>query len=451
MPRLRLSRGRLLAALILSLAQPALASLAPSDFEYRAALEPASLEGVVRLWLPRDVLRMAARDHSDIRLLDDQNREVPYVIYAERGATLQRDYFDLKVLSYRELTRGAQLVVERPEKRTALNGLAFATPNRDFQKQVIIETSPDRVHWKEWRRDTLFDFSSRVDLRQTEITVPATPDRYLRITLQDLAEAQTATAGQLHVRYQGLEVALQEKPGTRPFRIDGVRAWLGENITRESMLDRVIELVPSKVTLNEKGNSIFVADLGNVPLTLVEIDVSTPRYFYRRVQVWTVVPEDPKREYCVGEGWLYHLPGMTQAQTKIAITGATTPKLRIEILNGDNLPVLIKRVSWQWPLSNLFFIAEPERRYTLYFGNSTLMRPDYETARLLPESTVNANPGQQLYPPAQLRPVEKNPLQRVASPQWNESTQRAVLVSVVMGLGLCLGYWAYTLLRKTSV
>lgn len=424
----------------------------PGDFEYRAALDGATRPGVIRVWLPRGVVSVAARDYSDIRLFDDLSREVPYVIYEDRGATSLRDYFGLKVLAYRDLPEGGQVIVERPDNRPALNGLVFHTANRNFQKLVTVETSADRRNWKEWRRDTIFDFSSRVDLRQTEMALPATPDKYLRLTWRDhAATSATATAGQLHIRYQGLEVALQDKPGTSPFRLEGVSGWLGENLTRESMFDRVIDLVPDKVALNDKGNSVLTADLGNVPLNGVEIDVAAPEYFYRRARVWAVAADKATPDSCVGEGWIYHLPGMAQAQTKIRISGVTTATLLLEIINGDNLPLTIKRVNWLWPLHNLYFFAEEGRSYALHFGAVGMARPDYETARLLSESQVNSSSGQALYPAVQLATVEKNPLYRPpVKPLFNEQSGRWGLIALVLVFGAGLGYWAFSLLKQSS-
>lgn len=452
MTRLLFSRGRLIAALLLSLVQPALAGVTPSDFEYRAAITVAPVQQVVpaRVALPETVLRHAATDFSDVRLFDAQQRETPYVIYPATEASLRREYFGLKVLAYRDLPQGCEIVLERPEKRASLDGIAVETLNRDFQKAITVESSSDRAKWKTVQRDSLFDFSSKINLRRNEIRLPRVTDRYLRLTLIDPAGATESAPSDLQVRYQGMELQMRSGANKTPFHIQSVEAWSGENEKRDAVLERLVLNKPS-VEINHERESAITVDLGHLPVRSLEINVDGTAYYYRQVQVWARSERTEKFDRWVASGWIYHLPGMARPETRINLPDRMESPLQIRVLNGDNPPLSIASLRFEWPRADLFFFPQPESTYTLYYGAKEMNRPDYDIARIIPRPSTSEGDNFPLATvTAAIGDTAKNPTYKAGRFEVNEQSQRALLVSVVAGLGLCLGYWAYMLLKKSN-
>lgn len=448
MPRLRLSRGRLLAALLLGVAQPALAASVPSDFQYSVTISRNSeMEGrAAMISLHQGILRQAAPDYSDIRVFDDQQRETPYVIYPATEASLRRDYFALKVLAYRDLPGGCEIVVERPEKRASLEGLQVRTFNRDFQKQVSVESSNDRLHWTSRKTDALFDFTSRINLRKNEIKLPRLTDRYLRVTLRNYAGTSSASDSELRLRYQGMDLSLKNGASQEPFHIQEIEAWSGENEKREAVLEQVT-LTPVSVATDSDGNSVITLDAGHLPIRSLTLGVEEKNYFYRRVEVRTSDGTNTRSDSLVGEGWIYNLPGMSKPETSLSLSGSIRTSLQIKIINRDNPPIAIQQIECSWPRLRLFFFPMAGRWYSLYFGAAGLRRPDYDMGRIIPASETDFAH----VVPALIDVVRENPgYKPPVPPLLTEQRQRGGLIVLVTVLGMGLGYWAYTLLKKST-
>lgn len=431
----------------------ALAAVTPGDFEYRAPINPfTATEGdLVRVTLPQAVLRHTATDSSDLRLFDDQQREIPYVAYPATGASLSRDYFGMKVLGYRDILRGCEVIVERPEKRTSFDGIAITTANRDFQKFVTVESSSDRSTWKVIQRDTLFDFSSRIDLRQNEIRLPNVTDRYLRLTILDQTDSATRpVATDLQVRYQGLDLRLQGTGPKQPFRIEEVRAWYGENEKREAVVEHSVMTSP-KVEIDAEKNSVVALHVGNLPLSAITLTTEGKPYYYRRVEVRSWSNRTGKFDTLVASGWIYHLPGMARPETRIGLNGSSGTPLQLKIINGDNTPLVLASIDWQWPRADLYFFPQTKHQYQLFFGATDMPRPDYDLSRIIPRPD-SENPNQTILTAerATVGATENNPDRRVESLFASERSQRLILIAVILVFGAGLAYWAYSILRKTG-
>lgn len=427
------------------------AAIQPIDFEYRTTLEaPVSTEGsVARATLPESILRVAARGFADVRILDESGQEIPYVIYPASETLLSRDYFALKVLAYRDLPQGSEVVLERPEKRASFDGLSIQTYNRNFRKFVTIESSADRSKWKVIQRDAIFDFSSRVDLRKNEIKLSRTKDRYLRVTLREQESAAPATSG-LRVRYQGLDVELNNSLSQELFRIEGINAWSGENEKREAVLEE-LALKQPPVEIDKDGNSVIALDVGNLRIRSLAIGVEGAPYYYRRIELWGLSANTEKYDRQIASGWIYRLPGMEKPETQINLHGSIEPTARLKIINGNNPPLSIQSLTFQWLRNDLYFFARTGAHYTLYVGNKELNPPDYEIGRIIGQpGLTDAATTSLITTQAIIGSLEKNPVYRPASFKIEDRTQRVLLIGLVIVFGIGLACWAYTLLRQTT-
>ncbi len=167
----------------------------------------------VRLPLAQAVVAETALRFSDLRLFDDQGVETPYVIYPEYKARQTLQAFPFSIISYQSRDTGEEIVLEQPrhngQKGTrTFRELEFVTPGRNFIKSVRIQVGDDAAtNWRDLTTDTIFDFSSRVDLRKTTITLQETTASSVRVLLQD-ATQPVGSGPDVSLRYDGLEFSV---------------------------------------------------------------------------------------------------------------------------------------------------------------------------------------------------------------------------------------------------
>ncbi|MDF1536852.1 MAG: hypothetical protein P1S46_10210 [bacterium] len=303
--------GNLLWCLVLAAAPVHAGSVQPSQFRHMVDIgDGFTPDTPARLTLTEEVLSKTARAFSDLRLFDDTGNEVPYVIYEEIVPGERETGFDFKVRSFDDTGDKVTVLVERPGKEKAYDRIEILTPARDFKKNVGVYSSPDTGEdlpgtWRKLADDTVFDFSSRIDLRKTRFGIPGTSSRYLNLVLTD--ERQVGEEeGSIRLEYDGLRFEVGGL-NDEPFRIDRIRGWRGESRAGEPVLDRKIISRPGHI-IDERGDSIY--DLGpvNLPVSRVTLRVDR-KYYHRRVELMGADSDSDEKYVRVGSGTIYNIPG----------------------------------------------------------------------------------------------------------------------------------------------
>ena len=419
----------------------------PSQFEHKAALKgefvpdtPASVN------LPVGLVSKTTSRFSDLRLFDDTGQEVPYVIYGETEPGEKVTSFNFKVLSYEETDNEVTVVVERPVREGAYDRIEIVTPARDFKKKIQVLTSLDNGNeipseWLQYTDDSLFDFSSNIDLRKTRIHVSSTSSRYLKLILTDDRPAANGEQT-LRLKYDGLEFEVGGmKEG--PFRVDRIRGWRGKSRAGSTVLDTMTVEKPVR-TINDSGDSIYFLGAVNLPVTSVTLQVEK-KYFHRRVVLLGSDgdQDDDYRE--ITSGTVYNIPGMDEPSVTVTSPARSYQYLRLKVINRDNPPLEIRKVDLHWPRSNLYFIPEKGRSYSLYFKGEEISRPSYELGQIIQKDPVRLVTYQELV----LGEIKNNDefSDEEVKPE-REMTERAIFKIIILILVFGLSWWLFSLMRK---
>lgn len=418
----------------------------------------------VRLPLPQAVVAETSKGFSDLRLFDDQGVETPYVIYPEYKASQTSQTFAFAIIAYQAgqagqaRDNGEEIVLEQPRQNgkkgtQTFRELEFVTPGRNFIKSVRIQTREDAAtNWQDLTTDTIFDFSSRVDLRKTSISIPETNASYVRVLLQDAT--QPASGGpDMSLRYDGLEFSVAGEQAS-PFRIDKILGRAGTAQAARRFYNQT-SFPNLQTTIDTDGNTRI--DLGRVNLPLAEIAFKIDNaYYYRQVEVWAA--EDGENEnnendeeskedayQRMASGVIYTIPWQEKPERIISVNRSLQPYVLIKILNGDNPPLRISQVDVSWVRHNLYFIPEAERRYELYFGGEQLRVPDYELGKLLRADYATL----QAYPAWSAGQAQANTdYEPSLSGDTQAQMEKIVFSAFVLLLACGLGWWGYQLLKK---
>jgi hypothetical protein len=415
----------------------------PSDFRAVAVVQGDSAPNVpVRVALPQEVISKTRGDFADLRLFDDAGQETPYVIYRQTRARQAPVSFPFEVVSYNDAEASEEIVVKRPDYAGAFREIEFIITGSDFKKLVQVEAGSDGDSLQTVASDAIFDFSSRVDLRKTSVSLPETDADYLRVLLRDDAEPRPDSP-EMRLSYEGLEFSTTGT-GVGPFRVNRILGWTGERRQAEHFYDRVTIQEPKSV-LDKEGNTI-VYPVVRLPVVSITFDVENP-YYYRRIQLLTAV-EDRDEDYRVARsGLIYRMPGMAESEDTLEFSYPTS-YLRLKVLNGDNPPLRLRSVEIAWVRRNLYFVPEADRSYELYLGSDVVRQPRYELERLIPSDHTKLRQ----YAAMSLSGLRNNPkYDPQLRPATRETVERTVFAVLVVALVCALALWAFRLLKRMPV
>lgn len=375
--------------------------------------------GRVAITLDQAVYEAARADLADLRVLDAQDAEVPYLI--ERVETEAPRPTQRPTIGNRAFIRGQQ----------AEATLDFGVPT--LKTQLVLSLSGDN-----FRRRVKVEGRARGDAGWA--------------TLTDSAYV-FAVPGPFPARYEAVPLPENDFPLLRvtvfngpddPERLAILDAWTQP---AERRRPREVALAP-RLTRTEDASAretIVTLDLGarHQPFRGLRLDV-TDRTFFRGVGVEARVdppagaegqPGLPLAWRDLGEGAIYRYDedGVTRECLRLDVSGRERV-LRLRIRNRDDRPLAIQGATALVPVERLAFDARPGGSYRLRYGDPRMAPPSYDLARTAGDPALfaaRARPGQLLAP--QLVPASPLP-----PPPWTERNPTLLwvgLLAVVTALG----------------
>ncbi|MBZ5528785.1 MAG: DUF3999 domain-containing protein [Acidobacteriia bacterium] len=363
-------------ALLFTLAAALFAADLPEAWRSWRYSRPITLRSAgepVRLPLPPDVFAHSANRLADLRILDDQASEVPYLLGGETAGTT----FRILPATLRENSfvpgQFTQLVVDTGETVKFHNTVRIETPETDFINWVEVAASDDARLWR--------------------IVKPRAP--ISRFRKENLEGNQTIRYSDNNARYLRLRIFEPQ----RQFPVSSVQLRIQETSERE--------FTPLPATLSPDPAAApsltrWDADLGSAALPVAEafFETSQPE-FYRAVRILSSEDGKEWRWHAGGEIHRYTLGEKTGQKTeeslrveipeywRLAQTGGDRPQIqqgarywRIEILNGSDAPLADVRVTLRMAARYALLWPRPGRSYRLLYGNTVAKAPSYDLAQL---------------------------------------------------------------------
>lgn len=290
-------------------------------------------EGRVAVVLDADVYEQARPDLGDLRVIDDQGREVAYLLdwMAPTPPPEPR-----RPLLRPQPRRGGPLHVQLDFERPVLKReLTVSLPGGDFRRRVAVEGRGE--HDRRWR-PVAVGFVAALPgpppERYERVSLPDNNDRYLRLTIEDddgEATLQDASA-----------------PAKTLRRCKGVALAAGVARTEQP----------------ESRESHLVLSLGarNQPFIAVALEVETASFFR----------------------------GATEERLVLEAPGRAGT-LRVRIRNGAEPPLVVRRATATVPVERLVFEAAGGCSYRLRYGDPALVAPRYELARTIGDAGIWAS------------------------------------------------------------
>lgn len=326
------------------------------------------------LALSPEVLNGARADLADLRLLDPDGMEVPFVVRRPKPVRAGRS----PVRSFRAELKGktTKLRLETGATRP-IGGVILETPASSFIKAATLEASKDGKNFVVLGRGVpLFRESGSENLR-LDFGPSLWP--WLEITIDDERE--------------------------------GPVAWTGAVVDESSGPDHFSEPVLVQIRARDEtpNTTRFVLDLGaaNLSLATVELVTSDP-LFQRRVSLReAALDEEGIRERELHAGFIYAVEAAKDGASRRTIISVDHTfgqrELIVVVHNGDSPPMEISEIRVRRRPVVLRFQTREAGAHRIFFGNRKASAPNYDLAGLgveLQEATAGA---------AELGSVQPNP------------------------------------------
>jgi hypothetical protein len=423
------------------------AATEPSAFRYEAPLT-GSLAGEyqpAKVTLTAGVIAKTHNNFADLRIFDQDNREVPYLIHPEILRAEYRRNTGLEIVKYEEPAAGsARITLKCPKSWTGSEGLILDTAARDFEKGLKVETSQDGSRWQNWAAGRIFDYSSRVELRSTAVEFPATNARFIRLTISDTKPAVGETE-QISLQYKDLRFRGSTRAGQN-FRINQVSAWRGKTKEEQQLLDQ-IPLPGSAISLYRNGDTAIHLFDSKLPLAQIEFDIAN-RYFYRATSLQERDTHKSDRWRTITRDAIYRLPGDAAPRLKLNLPGRQRDDLRLIIHNGDNEPLTVNQITVAHVRQTLYFLPQANKSYRLCLGSPGARQARYDLQSVLSEDAALLGKAStwQAGEPAANPGYKRN--------FFNDAETDGLTGKIFKGLILvmvaALGFWAWSALKKIN-
>ncbi|MBI5092978.1 MAG: DUF3999 family protein [Candidatus Hydrogenedentes bacterium] len=331
----------------------------------------------VRLPLPLDVLDTSQPSLADLRVLDQREDLVPYVVRWAGGHAISRvEWKSTGLLNpvfqpqqYSRVTVDLGDAVPR-------NRIKIVTDGANFRRRVTVEGSSDGASWdilleNGWLFDVpLPDKACRVD----ELSFPTSNFRHLRITVFNMPDDPR------RIEITSVQTARWTETPETPLIPVAVKA--------------------SSPQFDEKTHqNVYDLDLGyrNVPVATLEVTVSD-RFYHRAYELegrnaekiqtqrrtetkW----ETEEREApwtSIARGVLYRVQHEDKTAESNTIVGvrAAYRYLRLRVFEQDNPPLVIPSIAVKrWDVGVVFEYT-PGESYSLIGGNAAAAAPSFDLA-----------------------------------------------------------------------
>ena len=430
--------------LIILLTATSLFSADPDNFSHYVTIKN-SLENnkIYKIPLSSSIIEKSY-GLKDIRLFNESQEEVPFIILDNKTPQKRINIYEMKITSYDKQVEYVEIIAQLPEKYEAVGSISFDIAQKDFQKNIVVYAQDEKSEWKVLSKGMIYDFSSRVDLRNTSINIGESNYRNYKIRIYN-SRKEDQTGKEIYLKYDNVNVNIRDRILSE-IKIDKIYGKSYSQKEEEVVYDSK-SFIPIETKLDEKKRTII--DLNaNLPADKISFEVESP-YYFRKVQFYYKSFPSDKSFHYIKQGSIYRFLLSEKKEEKNIVTLFATyhPIYRFIIENHQNPPLKLKKITYHWVEKQLFFIAlNDSNGYKLVFGNRNINAPHYDIGNFIRQDNWH----KQKIEGVKLSPIQKNVNFVPTSIEKKEEREKTILTGVIILMVVGLGFWLYRLMRKMA-
>lgn len=438
-----------IAAGLISLCSLGHASDSPQRFRKEVSFKGKPEESLVAVKLDADIYSSSQVDFADLRLLDEKQAALPFLIRKSqelRPQTVRRRSWFASNPSLKPLAEGGlEITLELDQNDPEPNGLSLITPLYNFEQRARVFTSADGTNWEPASSETaVFDYSRYMDVRKDSLTFPSTKHKHFRIVIDDVTAEQQSQLLELTRRLTGNDEAERTERVTidrRPFRIDRIQFWQDGTEERvKSDHKQNYPIVGFKVSQDAKAKQTVVEiQTRREPLTSFRLETSSKNF--SRNAVLRV-----RETHGIHETWReiasttvsqLDFKTLKREQLRIDFPESREVQYRLVIDNRDSSPLEITGIAAEGNVYEIIFLAGSTKGANLIYGDPEATAPSYDTASLSALLTESVRPDE-----GQLGPQISVTNPRATGFKWSSIVNNPQVLTGIIGLLVVVLGWA---------
>ena len=316
---------------------------AQEHFAYKARLGEAKQSAFYKILLPPQVIGRCQNDVADLRILDEQNNQVAYLLKQDAAQFSDNSFIEFPIIKKeKEKDKQTHITIENKTGKP-ISDLLLVTANMDARRGVNISGSNNLKEWYIIKEGVWLDnfFSTKEEELVQTISLPTVLYKYFQITVigQDILPFNVVKAGIYTQNYtQGKYISIPQPNISQKDSIDK-RSYIRLKFDQAYRIDKLI------------------------------LEVDGPKFYKRGLNVYDGNFINTKTPFAV-----YISPGISE----MFLGSAKSRELLMVINNDDNIPLKIKSVKAFQLNQYLLAYLEKNKPYHLAFGDSTAQAPIYD-------------------------------------------------------------------------
>jgi hypothetical protein len=310
---------------------------------YHASLSAVSKSGFYKINLPPSLIAKSNESLQDIRIIDNSEQEVPYILKTDLPAFTAASFISFPILSAKkEVDKQTHITIEN-KASTPINRLLLIIKNTDAYRTVTLSGSDNLKQWFVIKENISLDnyLSSPEAHFIQSLSFPNSQYAYFKITIngEDVLPVHISQAGIYRQTYQAGKHMLLPAP------------------------------IISQKDSSDKKTYVTLAFDDTYTIDRFELTISGSRFYNRTFTINNTTSADYNNSYTLNAAAAHsfncHLKGN---------------QLYLVIKNNDNPPLKINKVK-AYQLNN-YLIAWLEKgiEYKLTTGDSLATTPQYDLA-----------------------------------------------------------------------
>lgn len=322
-----------------------------TKFKYKADIQKIDSSGVYRIELSPALISKSYDGSSDIRISDNKGRPIAYVLSSKLSINTPDSFIVFPEVTPELVADTAVFYTAENKNTLNISRLWLKLRKTGVNRIVNLSGSDDLKNW--------FAISEGIPLEQAGagggtdyqqiLTFPASNYRYFRVQVNSRNKAP------VKILQAGIYTASLNMPSFSELPAANFR---------------VID--------TNKTSRVFIDLHEPYQVNKLHFNITNPKYFNRRIVVYAM----NKKGGGIEHADVLADTAITSSGSQDVTISAKTKKLRVDIYNGDDNPLVIRSVNaYQLKLYAVCYL-DSGRRYSIYTGNSSALAANYDLSFL---------------------------------------------------------------------
>lgn len=230
-------------------------TLKAQQFEYKANIENIQQTGFYKIKIPSTVLAKMQLQQNDVRIYDEQNKEIGFVWRQQKSNLLQKQLQEFPIIQKLKESDKQTHVIIKNTATNAINNLVLFLQNTEAKRWVNISGSNNGNNWFIIKENVLLDdiFVNDDTASVKIVQLPLTNYPYLKITFlgENILPANILKAGIFKETFSVSKYDSLPNPIIHQIDSSDRRSYLYVNFTDNFLIDKIIVDVEVPHFLND--------------------------------------------------------------------------------------------------------------------------------------------------------------------------------------------------------